>query len=73
MQGGPKNKIFSMINEKKAGDTDSSSSSSTTTTTTRLIYNTKERVCTTVSESPKHRVDIEDLCSNPSDSKDKPN
>ncbi|CAF4651440.1 unnamed protein product [Rotaria sp. Silwood1] len=62
-----------MINEKKAGDTDSSSSSSTTTTTTRLIYNTKERVCTTVPAIPTYRLDIGDLFSNPSDSKDKPN
>ncbi|CAF3743975.1 unnamed protein product [Rotaria sp. Silwood1] len=56
-----------MINKEKSDDTASSS------TATRPKYNTKERVCTTISESPTHRLDIEDLFSNPSDSKDKPN
>ncbi|CAF3743960.1 unnamed protein product [Rotaria sp. Silwood1] len=62
-----------MMNKKKAGDTDSSSSSSSSTTTTRLKYNTKERVCTTVPAIPTYRLDIGDLFSNSSDSKDKPN
>ncbi|CAF2626850.1 unnamed protein product [Rotaria sp. Silwood2] len=59
-----------MTSKEKPRDTDSSSSSSTAT---RPKYSTKERVCTTVSEPPVHRLDIEDLFSNPSNSKDKPN
>ncbi|CAF4842695.1 unnamed protein product [Rotaria sp. Silwood1] len=64
------NKIFSMTSKEKPRDTDSSSSSSTAT---RPTYNIKERVCQTVSEPPTHRLDIGDIFSNPSDSKDKPN
>ncbi|CAF1355647.1 unnamed protein product [Rotaria sp. Silwood1] len=41
--------------------------------TTKLKNSTKERVCKTVSEPPAHHLDIEDLLSNPSDSKDKSN
>ncbi|CAF1024359.1 unnamed protein product [Rotaria sp. Silwood1] len=64
------NKIFSMTSKEKPRDTDSSSSSSTAT---RPTYNIKERVCQTVSEPPTHHLDIGDIFSNPSDSKDKPN
>ncbi|CAF4644013.1 unnamed protein product [Rotaria sp. Silwood1] len=64
------NKIFSMTSKEKPRDADSSSSSSTAT---RPTYNIKERVCQTVSEPPTHRLDIGDIFSNPSDSKDKPN
>ncbi|CAF3587149.1 unnamed protein product [Rotaria sp. Silwood1] len=59
-----------MTSKEKPRDTDSSSSSSTAT---RPTYNIKERVCQTVSEPPTHRLDIGDIFSNPSDSKDKPN
>jgi hypothetical protein len=36
-------------------------------------YTTKGRNCTTVPEPPARRLDINDLFSNPSDPKDKPN
>lgn len=55
-----------------SSSTHTSSSSSATTTTTPK-YSTTDRNCKTVPPPPTHRLDIEDIYSNPSDPDDKPN
>ncbi|CAF4592153.1 unnamed protein product [Rotaria sp. Silwood1] len=62
------NKIYSMTSTKKSLDDKSTSSLSTTSPK----LSTKERNCTIVPAPPSRRLDIGDLFSNASDSKDKP-
>jgi hypothetical protein len=57
-----------MTSSDKNHDTSSVVSSSTTPK-----YSTKDRNCKTVPPAPAHRLDIEDIYSNPSDPDDKPN
>ncbi|CAF3928475.1 unnamed protein product [Rotaria sordida] len=59
-----------MTSKEEPRDNNSLSSSSTAT---RLKYTIKERACKTVSKPLVHRLDIEDLFSNPSNFNDKPN
>jgi serine/threonine-protein phosphatase 2B catalytic subunit len=57
-----------MTSSDKTRDTPSSSSSSATPK-----YSTTDRNCKTIPPAPAHRLDIEDIYSNPSDPDDKPN
>ncbi len=58
-----------MTSSDKTRDASSSPSSSSSTPK----YSTTDRNCKTIPQSPAHRLDIEDIYSNPSDPDDKPN
>ncbi len=60
-----------MTSSDKTRDTSSAVSSSSSSTTPK--YSTTDRNCKTIPPAPAHRLDIEDIYSDPSDPDDKPN